>query len=71
MGPDTFPAMGKIGGQYVNSQFAKMEALDHGFVEDAAKGAHYYGIPQGVHFSGIFYNKGMFEEAGSTSCAGS
>ena len=38
--------------------------LDHGYVEDAAKGAHYYGIPQGVHFSGIFYNKGMFEEAG-------
>jgi branched-chain amino acid aminotransferase len=34
MAPDTFPAMGKIGGQYVNSQFAKMEAIDHGYVEN-------------------------------------
>jgi len=34
MAPDTFPAMAKIGGQYVNSQFAKMEARDRGFVEN-------------------------------------
>jgi branched-chain amino acid aminotransferase len=34
MAPDTFPAMGKIGGQYVNSQFAKMEALDQGYAEN-------------------------------------
>ena len=34
MAPDTFPAMGKIGGQYVNSQFAKMEALDNGYIEN-------------------------------------
>jgi branched-chain amino acid aminotransferase len=34
MAPGTFPAMAKIGGQYVNSQFAKMEALDRGFVEN-------------------------------------
>ncbi len=33
MAPDTFPAMAKIGGQYVNSQFAKMEAHDRGFAE--------------------------------------
>jgi branched-chain amino acid aminotransferase len=33
MAPDTFPAMAKIGGQYVNSQFAKMEARDRGFAE--------------------------------------
>jgi branched-chain amino acid aminotransferase len=33
MAPDTFPAMAKIGGQYVNSQFARMEATDRGFVE--------------------------------------
>lgn len=33
MAPDTSPAMAKIGGQYVNSQFAKMEAVDRGFVE--------------------------------------
>jgi branched-chain amino acid aminotransferase len=34
MAPGTFPAMAKIGGQYVNSQFAKMEAHDRGFVEN-------------------------------------
>jgi len=34
MAPDTFPAMAKIGGQYVNSQFAKMEAVDHGYAEN-------------------------------------
>jgi branched-chain amino acid aminotransferase len=34
MAPDTFPAMAKIGGQYVNSQLAKMEAVDRGFVEN-------------------------------------
>lgn len=34
MAPDTFPAMAKIGGQYVNSQLAKMEAHDHGYEEN-------------------------------------
>jgi branched-chain amino acid aminotransferase len=34
MAPGTLPAMAKIGGQYVNSQFAKMEAHDRGFVEN-------------------------------------
>jgi raffinose/stachyose/melibiose transport system substrate-binding protein len=38
--------------------------LHHGYIADGADGAHYYGIPQGVHFSGIFYNKGMFDEGG-------
>ncbi len=36
MAPDTFPALGKIGGQYVNSQFIAMEAADHGYVEGLA-----------------------------------
>jgi branched-chain amino acid aminotransferase len=36
MGPDTHPAMGKIGGNYVNSQFVVMEAQDHGYVEGIA-----------------------------------
>jgi branched-chain amino acid aminotransferase len=36
MAPGTFPAMAKIGGQYVNSQFIKMEAIDRGFVEGIA-----------------------------------
>lgn len=36
MAPGTFPAMGKIGGQYVNSQFVVMEAHDRGFNEGIA-----------------------------------
>jgi branched-chain amino acid aminotransferase len=36
MAPDTLPAMAKIGGQYVNSQFITMEAKDNGFTEGIA-----------------------------------
>jgi len=42
MAPDTFPAMGKIGGQYVNSQFVAMEANDHGYAEGIALDIHGY-----------------------------
>ncbi len=42
MAPDTFPAMGKIGGQYVNSQFIAMEATDHGYTEGLALDVHGY-----------------------------
>lgn len=34
--PDTMPGMGKIGGNYVNSAFVIMEAVDNGFVEGIA-----------------------------------
>jgi branched-chain amino acid aminotransferase len=33
MAPNTFPALAKIGGQYVNSQLIVMEAHDRGFAE--------------------------------------
>jgi len=33
MTPNTFPAMAKIGGQYINSQLVVMEAHDRGFAE--------------------------------------
>ncbi len=33
MAPDTFPALGKVGGQYVNSSFVAMEANDNGYTE--------------------------------------
>lgn len=36
MAPDTFPAMAKIGGHYVNSGFVVMEAKDRGFTEGIA-----------------------------------
>ncbi len=38
--PDTFMAMAKIGGTYVNSQLIAMEAKDNGFVEGIALDAH-------------------------------
>lgn len=33
MAPNTFPALAKIGGQYINSQLIAMEAHDRGFAE--------------------------------------
>ena len=36
MAPNTYPAAAKIGGQYINSQFITMEAVDHGYVEGIA-----------------------------------
>lgn len=36
MAPDTHPGMGKIGGNYVNSAFVVMEAVDNGFAEGIA-----------------------------------
>jgi len=33
MAPDTSASLAKIGGQYVNSQFAKMEAVENGYSE--------------------------------------
>jgi branched-chain amino acid aminotransferase len=36
MAPGTMAASAKIGGQYINSQFIKMEALQHDYVEGIA-----------------------------------
>jgi len=36
MAPSTLAASAKIGGQYINSQFIKMEALQHDYVEGIA-----------------------------------
>ena len=36
MAPNTFPAAAKISGQYINSQFVVMEAVDHGYAEGIA-----------------------------------
>ncbi len=33
MAPDTYPAMAKIGGQYINSQFIAMEAAENNYTE--------------------------------------
>ncbi len=36
MAPNTYPAAAKISGQYINSQFIVMEAVDHGYTEGIA-----------------------------------
>ncbi len=36
MAPDTFPAMAKIGGNYINSQFIRAEAATHNYAEGIA-----------------------------------
>jgi branched-chain amino acid aminotransferase len=36
MAPNTFPALAKIGGQYINSQLIAMEATEHGYTEGIA-----------------------------------
>jgi raffinose/stachyose/melibiose transport system substrate-binding protein len=38
--------------------------LDNSFIADGAKGAAHYGIPDNLHFGGIFYNKGLFDGNG-------
>jgi raffinose/stachyose/melibiose transport system substrate-binding protein len=38
--------------------------LENGHITDGKLGDHYYGIPDNMHFGGIFYNKGMFEQNG-------
>ena len=42
MTPGAFPAAAKVGGQYVNSQFIVMEAVDHGYAEGIALDANGY-----------------------------
>jgi len=42
MAPNTFPAMAKIGGQYINSQLIAMEAHDRGLAEAIALNAAGY-----------------------------
>ena len=42
MAPDTFPAMAKMGGNYVNASFVAMEAADYGFGEGIALDVHGY-----------------------------
>ena len=58
MAPDTFPAMGKIGGQYVNSQFAKMEAVDNGYVENVVLDVNGY-VSEGSGENLFLVSKGV------------
>jgi raffinose/stachyose/melibiose transport system substrate-binding protein len=36
--------------------------LENGHITDGKMGDHFYGIPDNMHFGGVFYNKGLFEK---------
>jgi branched-chain amino acid aminotransferase len=58
MAPDTFAAMAKIGGQYVNSGFVVMEARDRGFVEGIALDIYGY-VSEGSGENLFLVHKGV------------
>ncbi len=58
MAPDTFAAMAKIGGQYVNSGFVVMEARDRGFVEGIALDIYGY-VSEGSGENIFLVHKGI------------
>jgi branched-chain amino acid aminotransferase len=59
MAPNTFPAMAKIGGQYINSQFIAMEASDRGLAEGIALNVHGY-VSEGSGENLIIVKNGVF-----------
>ncbi len=65
MAPNTFPAMAKIGGQYINAQMIAMEAHDRGFAEGIALNAEGYvceGSGENVFLvrDGVLYTPPLF-----------
>lgn len=58
MAPNTYPAMAKIGGDYVNSQLIKMEALRHGYVEGIALDVQGY-VSEGSGENLFMVNQGL------------
>lgn len=58
MAPDTFAAMAKIGGQYVNSGFVVMEARDRGFMEGIALDIYGY-VSEGSGENLFLVHKGI------------
>ncbi len=59
MAPNTFPAMAKIGGQYINSQFIAMEAYDRGLAEGIALNVQGY-VSEGSGENLIIVKNGVF-----------
>jgi branched-chain amino acid aminotransferase len=59
MAPNTFPAMAKIGGQYINSQLIAMEARDRGLVEGIALNAAGY-VSEGSGENIVIVKNGVF-----------
>lgn len=65
MAPNTFPAMAKIGGQYINAQLIAMEAHDRGFAEGIALNTEGYvceGSGENVFLvkDGVLYTPPLF-----------
>ncbi len=58
MAPGTFPALSKIGGQYINSQFVAMEANDHGYLEGIALDINGY-VSEGAGENIFIFSEGI------------
>lgn len=67
MAPDTFPSMAKSGGNYMNGQLIKMEAVVNGYVEGIALDAYGY-ISEGSGENLFLVKKGILYTPPISSC---
>lgn len=67
MAPDTFPSMAKSGGNYMNGQLIKMEAVLNGYVEGIALDAYGY-ISEGSGENLFLVKKGILYTPPISSC---
>ncbi len=67
MAPDTFPSMAKSGGNYMNGQLIKMEAIVNGYVEGIALDAYGY-ISEGSGENIFLVKKGILYTPPISSC---
>lgn len=67
MAPDTFPSMAKSGGNYMNGQLIKMEAVVNGYVEGIALDAYGY-ISEGSGENIFLVKKGIIYTPPISSC---
>ena len=61
---DKWLATGNYEGNAVWKDTFQPGLMKNGSIADGKAGPGIYGIPDGMHFSGIFYNKGLFDEKG-------
>lgn len=67
MAPDTFPSMAKSGGNYMNGQLIKMEAIVNGYIEGIALDAYGY-ISEGSGENIFLVKKGIIYTPPISSC---
>lgn len=67
MAPDTFPSMAKSGGNYMNGQLIKMEAIVNGYIEGIALDTYGY-ISEGSGENIFLVKKGIIYTPPISSC---